>query len=341
MKGIDISSFQENIDFNAAKNGGVEAVYIKATEGVNFVDKLAQQHTQGACGAGLLFGYYHFMSENSDPATQAVDFYNAIIGIGFTLVPVLDIESNNNCRSATEITDRVLVFLEKFKELTGINCIIYTGGYFGRDLLDSRVKGYKAWIANYGVDTPMETGFTSVVGHQYTERGSIAGYDGNIDMNNFNNGILMDGSTVTFNPTPVYTESSTCIANSFLGTSHKIKLVQLILNYLGYDIVPDGVCGPITANLVGAFQEKYNLDRDYKFGAQCFNKAYELIKDTLCGVAYTQPGATILIQYLLNINIDGIFLGGTESAVKDFQISKGLTPDGVVGPITWKMLFNR
>jgi len=38
--------------------------------------------------------------------------------------------------------------------------------------------------------------------------------------------------------------------------------------------------------------------------------------------------------------IDGIYGGGTESAVKAFQRAKELTVDGVVGPNTWKELFD-
>ncbi|WP_305042366.1 peptidoglycan-binding domain-containing protein [Geoalkalibacter sp.] len=38
---------------------------------------------------------------------------------------------------------------------------------------------------------------------------------------------------------------------------------------------------------------------------------------------------------------DGIFGGGTESAVKRFQKAQGLEPDGVVGPLTWAALFDQ
>ena len=37
--------------------------------------------------------------------------------------------------------------------------------------------------------------------------------------------------------------------------------------------------------------------------------------------------------------IDGDFGGGTEAAVKAFQKTEGLTPDGIVGDKTWKALF--
>jgi peptidoglycan hydrolase-like protein with peptidoglycan-binding domain len=36
--------------------------------------------------------------------------------------------------------------------------------------------------------------------------------------------------------------------------------------------------------------------------------------------------------------VDGVFDGGTESAVKRFQADQGLTPDGIVGPRTWEKI---
>lgn len=39
--------------------------------------------------------------------------------------------------------------------------------------------------------------------------------------------------------------------------------------------------------------------------------------------------------------IDGAFGGGTQAAAKSFQKDEGLDVDGVVGPNTWKALFNR
>ncbi len=38
--------------------------------------------------------------------------------------------------------------------------------------------------------------------------------------------------------------------------------------------------------------------------------------------------------------IDGIFGTGTENRVKEFQWECGLTPDGVVGPVTWSKLLS-
>lgn len=45
------------------------------------------------------------------------------------------------------------------------------------------------------------------------------------------------------------------------------------------------------------------------------------------------------LQTILTISADGIFGSQTERAVKFYQVVHGLTPDGVVGPLTWAKLL--
>jgi peptidoglycan hydrolase-like protein with peptidoglycan-binding domain len=45
-----------------------------------------------------------------------------------------------------------------------------------------------------------------------------------------------------------------------------------------------------------------------------------------------------VVQLLLNISADGVFGSGTATAVKNFQASRGLVADGIVGPTTWGAL---
>lgn len=229
MKGIDISMHNGSINFNSVKNDGIEAIIIKATEGVDYIDPNFETYYSQSHNMGFHIGFYHFMSEKTDPTKQAEDFYNAINGKEYNIIPVLDIEVNNYHRSREEISDRCMNFLTRFKELSGIDCVIYTGGFFGRDLLDNRVKQYKGWIAHYGVSSPMNTGF-QVVGHQYTETGKVSGISGDCDMNNFNEGILLRSEGISEPKSETY---------EFF--SNKTRYLQSILG-----VQSDNIWGPIT-----------------------------------------------------------------------------------------------
>ncbi|WP_251860379.1 GH25 family lysozyme [Clostridium sp. Marseille-Q2269] len=114
MKGIDISMHNGAINFGAVKSAGCNVVIIKATEGVDYVDPLLNQHYNGANAAGLNIGFYHFMSEKTDPTQQAIDFWNSIKNKQFNILPCLDIETNNMGRGRTEISNRCIEFLNNF-----------------------------------------------------------------------------------------------------------------------------------------------------------------------------------------------------------------------------------
>ena len=304
MKGIDISVHNGNIDFNTVKNAGVEAIIIKATEGVDFVDSLLENHYEGACGKGFCIGFYHFMSEKTSPTRQAEDFYNAIKDKEYNILPCLDVETNNMDRSVAEITDRCLEFLNRFKQLSGYDCMIYTGGYFGRDNLDSRIKNYPAWIAHYGVAQPMATGFINVVGHQYTENGSISGINGNVDVNNFTNGILIGNKQVVVNNAT--TQATT--DNIYLQLQRELN-AQGFKDKNGNKLVEDGIPGELTLS------------------------ACPLVRKGASG------NITTWIQLRCGATPDGIFGTDTENAVKWMQRKWNISDDGIVGPNTWRKLL--
>ncbi|EPY2285787.1 GH25 family lysozyme [Clostridium sporogenes] len=311
MKGIDISMHNGNINFNAVKNSGTSVVIIKATEGVQYVDPYLTTHYNGAKAQELNIGFYHFMSEKTDPAQQAIDFWNAIKDKQFNVIPVLDIETNNQGRSSKAISDRCIEFLTKFKALSGYNCLIYTGGYFGRDNLDSRVKQYPGWVAHYGVNTPMATGF-SVIGHQYTESGKVNGVNGNVDLNNFTDKIFISANKIN------NSSNSNRSTSTIYGKHSLISSLQQEITRQGFgNLYADGIAGDNT------------LD------------AAPICKPNARG------GITKTIQQML-INIgypvgsygaDGVYGNGTETAVKALQKDCNLSIDGIVGKETWKALF--
>ncbi|MGO5075693.1 GH25 family lysozyme [Clostridium sporogenes] len=309
MKGIDISMHNGSINFSAVKSSGCNIVIIKATEGVDYVDPYLNQHYNGAKGQSMNIGFYHFMSEKTDPSQQAVDFWNAIKDKQFNVIPVLDIETNNQGRSQGQISDRCVQFLTKFKALSGYDCLIYTGGYFGRDNLDSRVKKYKGWIAHYGVNTPMTTGF-NVVGHQYTEKGRINGVSTRVDMNNFTDGIFIGKTNAPSN--------SSCTSNNIYGSHSLISSLQQEITRQGFgNLYADCIAGDNTLDAVPTCKQ----------GAR--GGITKIIQQMLINIGYPVG----------SYGADGVFGNGTVTAIKALQKDCNLNADGIVGKETWKALF--
>ena len=206
IKGIDISNWQEGANLQYAKNAGYDVVILKATEGATYSDKCFEGFYQQAKNVGMKVGAYHFMSESSDPARQARYFWDAIKDKQLDVIPVLDIESNQQGRSKASVTSRIIEFLEEFKSLSGIDCIIYSYTSFINSYIDNRVSGYKLWVAEYGRNdgskqTPSDNNvWGNWDGFQYTSNGRISTFPGPVDLNEFKPTIFMDSANVPSQP---------------------------------------------------------------------------------------------------------------------------------------------
>lgn len=309
MKGIDISNHNGKINWSKVKSDGVKLVYIKATEGTTYQDLWLENHYQGAKSVGLCTGFYHFLVGTSQPESQAHNFYNQIKDKKNDLIPCLDIEV-----SGFDVGDYALRFLKKFKELSGMSMVIYTGAYFSRDNLPLEIKqNYPLWLAHYGVE-PWKSnlvtlaGFTILAGHQYTEKGHINGINTNVDMNVFNESIFLSKSNISINNT----NSSDWLAE-YLKSWNWSEWVGKLQRTIGVNV--DKIVGPITL------------------------KACTLLKKGMYGELVRRL-QEILKAYGFNCgDIDGIFGDKTYNAVVAFQKSRGLAIDGIVGYNTWKALL--
>ncbi|KAG1728167.1 glycoside hydrolase family 25 protein [Suillus paluster] len=117
--GIDVSSYQPDVDWTTVKNNGVSFVYIKATEGTDYISPSFSNQYIGATDAGLIRGGYHFAHPDlSTGATQA-DYFLANGGgwsaDGITLPGALDIEYNpsgSECYGLT--TSQMVSWIQSF-----------------------------------------------------------------------------------------------------------------------------------------------------------------------------------------------------------------------------------
>jgi lysozyme len=76
--GLDVSNHQGAIDWERVAGDDIDFVYIKATEGGDFVDSRFEDNWRGAGAAGLDRGAYHFFTLCRTGADQARNFLDVV-----------------------------------------------------------------------------------------------------------------------------------------------------------------------------------------------------------------------------------------------------------------------
>ena len=91
---IDVSAYQGKIDWRQVRQAGVDRAYVKATEGLTFVDGQLRRNATNGRGAGVQVGFYHFAHPTNSPVAEAKHFLAAVDGLlkPGDLPPVLDLE---------------------------------------------------------------------------------------------------------------------------------------------------------------------------------------------------------------------------------------------------------
>ncbi|MFG3052506.1 lysozyme [Kitasatospora sp. NPDC048239] len=96
--GLDVASYQGNVNWSSVRANGARFAYVKATEGTTYTNPYFTQQYNGSYNAGLIRGAYHFaLPDRSSGTAQAnwfVDHGGGWSRDGKTLPPALDIEYN-------------------------------------------------------------------------------------------------------------------------------------------------------------------------------------------------------------------------------------------------------
>jgi GH25 family lysozyme M1 (1,4-beta-N-acetylmuramidase) len=96
--GLDVSHYQNQVDWNSAASNGARFTYVKATEGTTYLDPQFTANYNGSANVGLKRSAYHFglpdQASGVDQATFFVAHGGGWSNDGKTLPPALDIEYN-------------------------------------------------------------------------------------------------------------------------------------------------------------------------------------------------------------------------------------------------------
>ena len=191
LKGIDISHHQKGIDLGAID---VDFVICKATEGNGYTDEMCDTFYQKAKSLGKKLGVYHFARPDLGNTAEAEAdwFVKETLGYHKEAMLVLDWESGDLTNVAW-----AKAWLDRVYSKTGVKPVIYMSASVMHSADWSSVVNadYGLWVANYGTNdgTAQESVFdryplkywSFYALWQYTSKGRLNGYNGNLDLNYF------------------------------------------------------------------------------------------------------------------------------------------------------------
>ena len=190
--GIDVSVWQDAIDWQQVKAAGVEFAMLRigyrgSDQGGLYEDEFLRANYAGAKAAGIKVGGYFFSQAVSvREAEEEAEFVLDIIGDWHMDMPVvydweyIDSQARTADMDARTLTDCTKAFCEAVKK-AGFSPMVY----FNRDqaeelLILPELNAYPFWLALYdaSMDYPHRVDMW-----QYTSQGSVPGIQGDVDIN--------------------------------------------------------------------------------------------------------------------------------------------------------------
>ena len=186
IAGIDISHHQGTINWFKVKKSGINFVFVKATEGKDYLDSMFTTYWNELENENIIRGAYHFYSSDDDPLEQANWFVGNVKNFKNALPPVLDIERKGHKNISPDTFEKgVLECLTAIEKLCGKKPIIYSSPHFAdKYLFDKRFEKYLLWIADYDVEEPQIPSCWRNVGWhfwQHTNIDSMPGISTDVD----------------------------------------------------------------------------------------------------------------------------------------------------------------
>lgn len=191
IKGVDISRYQGEVDFSAARRAGTRFAFIKATEGGDYLDPAFARNWQRSAQAGMVRGAYHFMTWCRPAAEQAAWFAANVPNDPYSLPPVLDLEWNNHSAScptmpSPEIAlEQTRIMLAAMEAHSGKLPIIYTDINFHRDVLADKSLENTFWLRSVAAEPRHRYFSQDWTFWQWTQTGTMPGIRGEVDRNSF------------------------------------------------------------------------------------------------------------------------------------------------------------
>ena len=242
-RGIDVSSWQGNIDWTSVKNSGVEYAFIRlgyrrSASGELGEDSYGLKNLAAAKAAGLKVGVYIFSQaiNTSEAAEEAQYMLNLLGGTSLDLPIVMDYEyaGGGSGRlaeanlSQQAATDNVLAFCSVIQPTQYVPMLYANKDFLRHSLyMDQIDNKCLVWLANYTYQTDYERSYKF---WQFSSTGYVNGISGYVDMD-----VWYDDGT----PIELGTQYTGLVRFSD-GKWYYLYMGQIQWNYCGFVQYQDG-----------------------------------------------------------------------------------------------------
>ena len=249
MRGIDISHYQEGLDIAKLAGSGLEFVILKITEGTSYQDAAAPHFYMSAKEAGIpVGGYCYSHALTADDARQEARYIiETLRGFPAPLGLYLDIEEQDQLALTAETLYAIVrAWCAEIRTAGYIPGVYGSEGTLWTKISANKLPvGCLVWVAKWGnsPNTPCDL-------WQYSDSGTVPGYDGPVDMDavrsqTFANLVHCDSAdTCPASEEHAQQEQSegvpaagTCPA---FPSDPSVIVIQMVMAYNGYWGKPDG-----------------------------------------------------------------------------------------------------
>lgn len=233
---IDVSEWQGQIDWQKAKNDGVEGAIIRISYGWgNGFDKQALRNISECKRLGIPFGIYSYSYayDSTTAAYEGADMVSLLrqagVQPGDLGYPVFyDLEkwtwTGRTPPTNPSVYDGIVnAWYAKLQAAGYTNLSVYSyTSYLDTALNSANIRNKTRWVASYGARTNFPYAANDR-GWQYTSQGSVAGIQGSVDLNAFGNKSYEASHDVT-SMTKVEFPNGTYYINAYAKDSSSLEI---------------------------------------------------------------------------------------------------------------------
>ena len=287
IKGIDVSSYQGNIDWKKVSDYGMGFTIIRITEAGNKIDSKFEANYAGCTKYKIPVGVYKYSYATTvaEAQSEARKVVNILNGRKLQYPVFLDLEYSNQRTIGSENIHKLADAFQKIIVSAGYQFAIYCNVDWYNTVICSHLKKYDFWIARYPANDNgtlqerLRPDFG--IGWQYSSKATIPGIPTKVDRNVFYKDYskISNGNSTNSSTSNNTTKEGDTVANKVT----KEQAINAVIS--------------VAQNEVGYLEKKTNAQLDSKTANAGYNNYTKYWRDIKPSYQ-TEPWCAIFISWI-------------------------------------------